>query len=370
MELWTVGNKTILLFFVIAVSYFEAAVPNQWLLLFFLLYLALNLITHIAADRRIKQALILLILLYLIVCAAWMHPYFALLLPLNAYELASFHIRRHHILVLLPVLLPMLFIPGSMLILYALIAVMSFYNYVMIRKYMGIVISQEDQLEQLRKDRHRLARKLTENQDFIRASEYMVKLEERNRLSQEIHDGIGHAMTGALIQMEAAKRLLAHDPSKAEVLLQNAIGISKEGIEEIRLTLKNAKPPAEQLGLNRLKTAVELFGAQAGLLTTVLHSGDVQIINPLQWKIIHENVTEALTNSAKYAGATAVHVEIIVLNRFIKAVVSDNGQGAAKVVKGLGLMGMEERTAAVNGTVIADGAKGFIVTTLIPYGAE
>ncbi|MBW7460504.1 sensor histidine kinase, partial [Paenibacillus sepulcri] len=109
---------------------------------------------------------------------------------------------------------------------------------------------------------------------------------------------------------------------------------------------------------------------RTGLLTSVVHEGDMEVITPLQWKIIHENVTESLTNAAKYASATAIHVEIRVLNRFIKAVVSDNGQGAPKVVKGLGLIGMEERAAAMNGTVIADGTRGFIVTTLLPSGAQ
>ena len=60
-------------------------------------------------------------------------------------------------------------------------------------------------------------------------------------------------------------------------------------------------------------------------------------------------------------------MKVTVLNTFIKAVVSDNGKGAAKVVKGLGIVGMEERTAAVSGTVIVDGTNGFSVTTLIPF---
>ncbi len=76
------------------------------------------------------------------------------------------------------------------------------------------------------------------NKEYIRQSEYTFKLEERNRLSQEIHDKIGHSMTGALIQMEAAKRLMGIDKEKSAELLQNAIHISKDGIESIRITLK------------------------------------------------------------------------------------------------------------------------------------
>ncbi|MNJ58503.1 sensory histidine kinase UhpB [compost metagenome] len=62
-----------------------------------------------------------------------------------------------------------------------------------------------------------------------------------------------------------------------------------------------------------------------------------------------------------------VSIHIQVLNTIIKVVISDNGKGARKVIKGLGIIGMEERAAVVNGTVIVDGSQGFSVTTLIPY---
>ncbi|MFD0713042.1 sensor histidine kinase [Paenibacillus sp. GCM10027626] len=369
MELWTVGNKTILLLFVLIASYLSAAVYDRWMVFFFLIYLALNLILHIVKSSRIKQAMIVLIIVYLICCAFYIHPYIMLLLPFSAFELASFYERSSRFL--LPgLMIPLLWYRDIMLVLYTFVTVFSFFNFVMIRKYMSRVNRQEDKLEQMRKDLQRLAKSLHENRDFIKATEYMVKLEERNRLAQEIHDGIGHEMTGALIQMEAAKRLLNSDPATAETLLQNAIGISKEGIEKIRITLKTNKPPLEQLGLNRLKAAVESFRGKTGLMTTVMHEGNMEIITPLQWKIINENVTEALTNAAKYSGASTVHVEIKVLNRFIRAAVRDNGKGAPKIVKGLGLIGMEERAASVNGTVVADGSQGFVVTMLIPYKAE
>lgn len=44
----------------------------------------------------------------------------------------------------------------------------------------------------MRKDMQRLTKSLHENKEYIRQSEYTFKLEERNRLSQEIHDKIGH----------------------------------------------------------------------------------------------------------------------------------------------------------------------------------
>ncbi|WJH34869.1 histidine kinase [Paenibacillus sp. CC-CFT747] len=263
-------------------------------------------------------------------------------------------------------LLPVLFIRGDLLVQYTFVALFGFFHFAFVRYWQEKAEGHAVRIEDLRSERERLAKGLADNREYLRVSEYMSKLEERNRLSQAIHDGIGHSMTGALIQLEAAKRLLVSDPETAGRLLQNAIDISKEGIEEIRVTLKNTKPPAEQLGLVRLKAAAEAFGARTGLLVTLVHEGEMEILSPRQWKVIHENVLEALTNCGKYAQASAVHVEVRVLNRFIQAVVADNGQGAAKWAKGLGLIGMEERAAALNGTVVCDGTRGFRVTTLLP----
>ncbi|QHW29624.1 sensor histidine kinase [Paenibacillus rhizovicinus] len=369
MELWTLGNKTIVWLYVIALTYFAHPAAKRLLVLYFLLYFAFNLLILIAKPARAKQGLIALVIGYLILCGSFVKPEFLLLLPFACFEFASYHIRDRRAVFVL-VLAPMLFLPTSLLVHYGFIAIFVYFNFVIVMRFMERVHLQEDELERARRRLQLLGRQLNDNAEYARASEYLVKLEERNRVAQEIHDGIGHAITGGLIQMEAARLTLHRDADAAEALLRNAIAISKDGIEQIRRTLKDMKPPVEQLGLGRLRTAVETFGSQSDLLTTIVHEGDIEAITPIQWKIIHENVMEALTNAAKYACASAVHVEIRVLNRFIKAVVEDNGQGAGMIVKGMGLIGMEERTAALNGTVTADGERGFVVTTLLPRSGE
>jgi signal transduction histidine kinase len=355
----------VVLLFVVSGAYFMNDQPSRWLIFFFLVYIAINLSAQIIRKRYAAQAVIWISTGYLLVCSVYIEPYFILLFPFNVLELASYGERESSWPYLL-LFVPLWLISGSLLMLYGLIAVLSLLNYLLIRKSRDKAEKQEEQLDQMRQSQDQLRRKLHENEEFIRVSEYTYKLEERNRLSQEIHDGVGHSMTGALIQMEAAKRILQTDPESAENLLQNAIGISKEAIEQIRHTLKNMKPMLQQLGIQRLKTLVEAFGSRSGLVTSVVHEGNLELVTPLHWKIIHENVTEALTNTAKYASATTVHIEVRVLGKMIKVVVNDNGRGKDKIVKGLGLIGMEERTASVGGTIIADGTKGFSVTTLIP----
>ena len=139
-------------------------------------------------------------------------------------------------------------------------------------------------------------------------------------------------MTGALIQMEAAKRMLGSHPDKAAELLQNAITISKEGIEDIRITLKNMKPPAEQMGIHRLRTFIDEF-SKNGMPVPFTHQGDLDRLTQMHWRVIQENVTEALTNAMKYADATLIFIDIHVLNKAVKAEVKDNGNGAARFKK-------------------------------------
>ncbi|MDY0395320.1 histidine kinase [Virgibacillus halophilus] len=228
----------------------------------------------------------------------------------------------------------------------------------------------EAAMDELRLTQQQLIQRIQEKDIYAKQSEYMLKLEERNRISQEIHDDIGHAITGALIQMEASKAMLKLDQDKAEELLQNAIGITKEGIESIRLTLKNMKPATEHVGINRLKLYIDEFAAKNSIKTAITYQGNLDVILPIQWKVIAENMNEALTNAMKYSDCSKIAVDITVLNKLIKAEVKDDGSGAGKIEKGLGIIGMEERTASIDGKIIVDGKNGFSVTTLLPILKE
>ena len=230
-------------------------------------------------------------------------------------------------------MLPITIADESIRMTYGLIVAFSFLVLTIADRYISRVVKLESQNDKMRKDMQRLTKSLHENKEYIRQSEYTFKLEERNRLSQEIHDKIGHSMTGALIQMEAAKRLMEIDKEKSAELLQNAIHISKDGIESIRITLKNMKPPTEQIGIHRMKLFIEEFAGKNDVNIPFVYKGNLDMISPIQWKIIGENVTEALTNAMKYADATVISIDIHVLNKMVKVQVKDNGKGVALVKK-------------------------------------
>ncbi|MCD9022412.1 sensor histidine kinase [Cohnella silvisoli] len=369
MDYWTIGNKASLLAYIIAVSYSQTQATNSWYTLAYLLYLCLNILIPIFKRNNPKMLLVVLSAVFIFYCAYVLDPLFLLLLPVNLYEIVWLSTQRRQLALIL-MILTVPFIPASFLPLYILTSSLSFLLNASVSLYMDKMNRLEAEREKMREDVHRLTRSLNENNEYLRQSEYTIKLEERNRLSQQIHDDVGHSMAGALIQMEASKRLLSIDGDKASELLSNAISISKQGLEQIRLTLKDLKPKSEELGINRLRLFVDELTTTQTVSATLTHQGDLDIVTPIQWKIIQQNATESVTNSLKYGKATAIHIEVHVLNKFIKAVVTDNGIGAGKVVKGLGIVGMEERAASAGGTVIVDGTKGFSVTTLLPYSSK
>lgn len=365
MELWMIAGKSALLVYVISASYFLTAATTAWEVLAYLSYAIFVFLVPIFKKAKPRMLLTALIAALVIWLAYRLNPMFLHLLPFSLYEFVQYAAGKT-VYGLGLAAVSLVLVPPGQLPLYALVSVLVYLLYAALRRHTDKLRRMEDQHEAMREELQRLTRSLNESNEYIRQSAYTIKLEERNRLSQRIHDEVGHAMAGALIQMEASRRVLATNPGQSAELLGNAIAISKEGLERIRLTLKDMKPKSEELGINRLRLFVDELAAKHAIAATVTHSGDLDLITPVQWNIIQLNATEAVTNSLKYGAATAISIEISVLNRFVKAVVADNGRGAAKIIKGLGIVGMEERAATAGGNVIVDGSKGFTVTTLLP----
>ncbi|GIQ68316.1 sensor histidine kinase [Xylanibacillus composti] len=365
LELWIISLKVMMLLYAVVSYFMSGAVVSPWMTLFILIYVSLNISFHLI-GRYLKLVMIACSIAVLVVFHYALYPLLVVLIPVNLYELAA-QLFRNHWLRAAIVFIPLVVLPNEWLLDYGLFAALGFVFLTMLNIYESKVQYLSDETDRMRNDIHQLTVRLAQNEEFMRQAEHAYKLEERNRLSQEVHDQIGHSMTGALIQMEAAKRLMDNDPAKTAELLQNAIHISKEGIERIRLVLKNMKPLTEQLGLRRMKRLTEQFSATQPIRIFLTHEGNLDRIAPIHWKIFEENMMESLTNTMKYAQASVVTVHIQVLNTMIKCMVSDNGNGERQVIKGMGIIGMEERASTIGGTVIVDGSGGFSVTTLIPY---
>lgn len=226
--------------------------------------------------------------------------------------------------------------------------------------------AKEEANEALKRHMEELSQKVEQQKaQFLRETQ-LAKLEERNHLSHQIHDQLGHALTGGLIQLEAAQAILYKDPEKASELLGNAIVINKNGIDSIRKTLQATKPAQESIAISQMKAKLEEFENDYQIRTVFHYEGDLRRVTQAMWYVCYHNLNEALTNVLKYSKATRVNIQLTVLNKIVRFKIQDNGLGTAHFEKHLGIIGMEERTSKLGGNLVIDTRSGFGIVTLLP----
>ncbi|EYE88078.1 histidine kinase [Fervidicella metallireducens AeB] len=365
MDKWILINKFILILFC-ALEYSKGNMKDVILIItLMLIYLSINAVAYIFKNKAVRAVILTASFLMFGVCGFTIFSLFVILLPVNIFELVDIF-KFPWTYAISFTIIPVFFIKGDLFNSYILTTSLSGCIYYLLRnlysKVMDLIIENDD----LRKKNYDLFIKIDRNDEYKKDLKYLSQLEERNKIAQEIHDSIGHTISGSLMQLEAAKLLVYKDTDRAAGIIVNVIGILRNGMESIRITLRNIKPQSEEIGINRLKVLIDEKLSNSNVRSSLVYKGNLLEIPYFYWKVIYENVKEALTNVLKYSNASNVRVNIEVLNKFIKVEVKDNGRGSDKITKGLGILGIEERTHELGGKVIIDGSDGFTIITLLP----
>lgn len=366
MEVWIIFSKLSIIAYIIIKAGLDSTRIQAAFILLMLFYICSDMCFYILKNHILKTAFFIGSLLLIAAGAAEINNLFILLLPINVFEAFVIRYKKYLYVSVIICIAPLSFIKSTMLPEYMFVAFMSslicticFKN----QNKISYLISLSDDL----KDKN-YNLKGSRNQDlqYENNIRYLSQLEERNKIAQEIHDKIGHTIAGSIMQLEASKLLLNEDKTTALQMLQSTIDNLRAGMDSIRVTLRNIKPPSEQIGVNKIKLILDEFMISSNILAVLYYSGDLEVITIKQWKILQENTKEALTNVIKYSEANKVNVNIEVLNKVIKCEIKDNGVGALNIEKGLGISGFEERIEEAGGKVIIDGSSGFSVIFLLP----
>lgn len=365
MDNWIIGTKLFILLYCI-IKYVSGGMKGgAVVLLLILLCISINMAYYVIKEENIKKLFLVLTLLLLLISAFTVNMLFVLLVPICCAELLG-RFSDDMKLIVIPIGIFSFFIGGELLPEYFLTAFFGLCMYLVSSRAFKRIGILSKEMDSLREKNDALYRKLDLGVEYEEQLKYLSQMEERNSLAQNIHDKVGHAIAGSLIQLEAASVIMDKDPQKANDIIRNAINVLKEGMENIRSTLRNIKPAAEQLGINRLKVILDEFSANSGIKASLNYSGNLSGILHVNWRIIMDNTKEALTNILKYSSASAVGIKLEVLNKLIRVEIRDNGVGAVSFKKGLGLRGMEERVENAGGNVIIDGTAGFSIIMLFP----
>ena len=186
-----------------------------------------------------------------------------------------------------------------------------------------------------------------------RAREAAV-LEERQRLSRELHDSVTQALYGISLYAEAAGRALTGGTTEPAVAnLQEIRETAQEALGEMRLLLFELRPPVlQEQGLAAaLRARLQAVEARAGVVTEFACEGD-QRLAPDQEQELYRVAQEALNNVLKHAHAARVTARLAVLNGAATLEITDDGVGfdpSLRAADGFGLPGMRERVERLGG---------------------
>lgn len=203
-----------------------------------------------------------------------------------------------------------------------------------------------------------LLRRLT--QEVVSAQE-----EERQRISRELHDEAGQAMTALRLGLALLKKELPPNPALHH-RMDEALDLTNDTMIQIRMLAQALRPPAlDTLGLNNtLDGYCREFAARSGL--AVEYKGQ-QLPNLTEALTIsfYRLLQEALTNVARHAQATDVKVALQYDGVTVSLVIEDDGQGfdprhrhRSRQSAGIGLVGMQERLELLGGRLEVDSQPG------------
>ncbi|MBI4780185.1 MAG: sensor histidine kinase [Oscillatoriophycideae cyanobacterium NC_groundwater_1537_Pr4_S-0.65um_50_18] len=221
--------------------------------------------------------------------------------------------------------------------------------------------------------------KLTVAHDQLR--QYALRVEnlamaqERARIAREIHDSVGHALTGLNLQMEGALKLWDSDPEQSHLFLREAKQLGSTALQEVRRSVSamRSDPLQGQVLSKAIATLTEDFQRTTGIQPQC----QIQLsrsLPPEMSTALYRIIQEALTNIRKHAKATEVEIQLRVTSDLQPAMlylmIQDNGSGFQLAANrtGFGLQGMHERTIALGGHLQIDTqpSKGCRITVQIP----
>ena len=185
----------------------------------------------------------------------------------------------------------------------------------------------------------------------------LAVLEERNRLAREIHDGLGAALSGLIIQAEYATTLSREPAVKAE--LKELKGAAEEAIDELRRALTMMRNDFQLIPA--LENVVSTFKSRHRLpCELALRGTPPRLPNEAQLTIFRI-LQESLTNIAKHAQPKTVKVSVTFTVDGLSMSITDDGKGfdmRNTPVHHYGLINMRERARKVGGDVLIDSEPG------------
>ena len=202
----------------------------------------------------------------------------------------------------------------------------------------NLLKEQENQLFEQKKE-------LQQAQYTMGTMKELYTLQERNRISREIHDSVGHSLSTIIIQLGAISKLSEENSPQVSQMSAQLREFAVKGLQEVRTVVHDLKP--EQLTKQQLNVALEEF-----IYETKQHSGVEFVfrqnkptiqLSKEQELTIFRGVQEATTNAIRHGKATKITLLMMYSANELIVTIMDNGAGSSAISLEGGLKALEER---------------------------
>lgn len=210
---------------------------------------------------------------------------------------------------------------------------------------------------------------LAEDLEQVRLQIVATREETQRRLGNDLHDGVGHQLTGLMRKAELASNMLASDPARTQALLAELTGQLNSAIRQVRGLAHQLHPPElEFLGLvGALRERAQL-GSRAGFVIRLEAPDKLPPVPTAIETAAYYIALEAMTNAEKHSRAHECLMTVRLdsdeggLQRSTPVLlleITDDGRGLApdkmrQTGSGLGLLSMQARAAEMGGTCLIE----------------
>jgi len=210
-----------------------------------------------------------------------------------------------------------------------------------------------------------------QNRRLLALSDTAVKaaaLQERRRITYELHDGILQSLATIILRLESCRRRLLESQKELSRDLEGVEDFTRNSMTEIRnfLAGKETQPLTPGTLIEKLRDELKFLQQSLGL-EVILESKpeDLSLLDSIEREVYYA-LREALTNVTKHSHASRVEIQITQGPDLLEASLKDNGVGFdqdnQKNFSGLGLSGMEDRIKKIGGRLNVKSSPGLGTT--------
>jgi signal transduction histidine kinase len=210
-------------------------------------------------------------------------------------------------------------------------------------------------------------------EQYAKRIEELTIIEERNRVSQDLHDTVGHIFTSVITSLDALPFLMKSNKEEAESYIKEISVLARKGLDDVRNTIHQLSPIEDVQTLSdSFKIITEDFIKHTGTKVDLKIQGSEREIGERIKYTFIRCLQESLTNAKRHGQASHIKIILQFSAETTLFEIKDNGTGSKNITPGFGLSSMNDRVLSIGGTlqVQSELNKGTKITCSIPLPKE